>query len=196
MRIDEAKQILNDNGYELIDEGIFQGIKDRWGDRKLKKLNKKFGKSVDRINKTFGKDAKYDNAKTAEEAKRIQKIALVDFPKAIRGLRWGIDDDKAEEIVEKYSKLTNGLISITELDGCYGTEKAPNGAIKSLWNAEHKKGTYYTDIFRNNIKEEMKELGTTDIEEFVYDNLFHQSLKGRTDDEWIEDAHTNESYRR
>lgn len=101
MDLREAKQILNKNGYELLDEGIFQGIKDRFADRKLNKVNKKVNKAINRLSKEGQTDI---GGNTPEENKEFYKVATRVIPKALRGLRWGIDDDKADEILETYGE--------------------------------------------------------------------------------------------
>lgn len=170
MDLREAKQILNKNGYELLDEGIFQGIKDRFADRKLNKVNKKVNKAINRLSKEGQTDI---GGSTVDENKEFYKVATKDVPKALRGLRWGIDDEKAEEILEKYGDKYKFNFQYY-VNNCTGNEtKEANEENGLAFDIDgYKKGTYYSDIYRKNFFEELEKLkedeGIDDLEELFY----------------------------
>ena len=70
---------------------------------------------------------------TAEENKEFYKVATRVIPKALRGLRWGIDDDKAEEILQKVLSATKWHLLSTSTriksyaDGAADFQHPPKG---------------------------------------------------------------------
>lgn len=242
MNIKEAKQILNDEGYELIDEGL--------GDFVKKARRKIFGANAKEKEMLAQRNEIQQKRKVAhDEDNKIKsnqiKVNTEDTVSLLKRLKNYIVkyDDSGDNVQPVYDTLTRlykkwgDKVRFTNNDPyeikVYAvTEKEWKDNIKAFTNKSSEKATrsymdldligfcrYDSEGKRNNVDKSYKKYGfrfATDLDarsenelkgqtdnaaewgeelNAILTKLNRKDNSGVSDDEWIEDAHTNESTR-
>lgn len=151
MLLSEAKEILRKNGYRItknsLDEGLFQAIKDRWNDRKMKK---ELDKSKEHIKNNKDKNLDSKEGKTYDKEIKRMFDNFQERLKKIRGIKIE-DEDQVEEIWDENFQTLFGYLSYKK--------------IKEA--AENWEGKYYTDFVRSYLKDLCKQKGVSSLEELL-----------------------------